>query len=104
MLQKGFPKTFDKLSAEKLNSFEKLIEALKSAQILLIPKPHQPYLVDTNALDRQIDCELFQTNEENILCPIEYLSRTLHATELNYPTTEKECLVRVWVIHTLHPN
>lgn len=51
MLRKRALEVFEDLTPEQLVSFQALIEALTSAPIICIPKPHQPYSIDTHALD-----------------------------------------------------
>ena len=103
LLKKGKPVTLDPFGESERTAFLKLIEAISSPPVLALPKAGLPYSVDTDASNKQIGAALFQTHQGNERKPIGFWSRTLHAAEINYGVTEKECLAVVWALTTLRP-
>lgn len=69
MLRKEAPKVFGNLTPDQIISFKTVFEVLTCATILYLPKVDQQYSMHTDALDYQIGCVLFQTNEKKIRCP-----------------------------------
>ena len=102
LLKKGKPVQLEPFNKLEVEAFEGLKSAISNPPILALPKPGLPYSVDTDASDVQIGAALFQEHD-NVRKPIGFWSRTLHAAERNYSTSEKECLAVVWGITTLRP-
>lgn len=103
MLQKNHCNPSKIIFIGRLSLFWELIEALTSAPILHHSQPLQPYLIDTDISDHQVDCVLFQTNAEIVRCPIRYFRQTLYAAERNYLTAEKKRLAVFWTLRILCP-
>ena len=80
-------------------AFEELKRALTSAPILLLPDPRQPFVLMTDASDKQIGAVVLQRSpHDHELHPVVYQSRTLDIHQARYATIEKECLALVWAI------
>ncbi|SAL97626.1 hypothetical protein [Absidia glauca] len=75
-------------------AFEELKTRLIKLPTLAYPDPQQPYDLHTDASNIGIGAVLVQHGR-----PISYASRTLQASEINYHTTEKECLAIVWALN-----
>ena len=103
LLKKGQPIQLEPFGEAELREFEALREAVNTPPILALPKVGLPYSMDTDASDFQFGAALFQTHEEGSRKPIGFWSRSLHAAERNYSTSEKECLAVVWGVATLRP-
>ena len=56
-------------------AFEKLKEKLASPPVLALPRNDLPYVVDTDACDKQIGCVLQQKYPDKTIRPIGYFSR-----------------------------
>ena len=103
LLRKGQPEQLEVFSESEAEAFKALISAVTAPPILALPKPGLPYSVDTDASNSQVGAALFQTQPDGERQPVGYWSRTLNSAELNYSTTEKECLAVVWALGTLRP-
>ena len=80
-------------------AFQRLKELLVKAPILSLPDPRRPFVLMTDASDKQIGAVLLQKDlSDDELHPISYLSRTLDAHQARYATIEKECLALVWAV------
>ncbi len=71
---------------------EKAFNSLKIAPVHQLPRHGNPYTLDTDASADQLGCVLQQKDDDGVLKPVVYWSRTLIPAERNYPTTERECL------------
>ncbi|CAB0031905.1 unnamed protein product [Trichogramma brassicae] len=88
-------------SSECENSFQTLKKCLTSAPILIFPDFSKPFILTTDASDLAIGAVLSQ--EEGFEHPIGYLSRVLNKAEVNYSTTEKECLAALYAMYQYRP-
>ncbi|XP_043473885.1 uncharacterized protein LOC122506001 [Leptopilina heterotoma] len=87
---------------EQEASFKELREALCTNPILQYPDYEKPFTLTTDASDFAIGAVLSQ-EKDGFDLPIAYLSRVLNAPELNYSTTEKECLAVLYAVHHFRP-
>lgn len=83
-------------------SFQNLKEKLTKAPLLKYPDFTQPFVLTTDASGYAIAGILSQGKIGQDQ-PIAYASRTLNNAEVNYSTTEKECLAIVWACKHFRP-
>jgi hypothetical protein len=86
-----------KWESAQQNAFDKLKVLLASAPTLKQNDPKSPYVLKTDASNYALGAVLTQRSEDGEH-PIEYASRTLNQSEINYSTTEKEALAVVWAL------
>jgi len=103
LLKKGLPFQLEPPDQEQLESFNRLRDALLNPPVLRLPKPDVPYVLDVDASKAQLGCTLLQSQEDDMLHPVGYWSRTMTDAQRNYTTTEKECLAVFWAITLLRP-
>lgn len=89
LTRKGAPWIWDNDCQE---AFENLKIAFTSAPILAHWEPNRPIIVETDASDCAIAAILSIQTVDGEIHPLAFLSRTLHAVELNYNTHDKELL------------
>ncbi|KAL7304695.1 hypothetical protein TKK_0002936 [Trichogramma kaykai] len=82
--------------------FEKIKALLAQEVCLAYPNPTKPYYLPTDASNFALGATLSQMNDDNVECPITFISRTLKGAELAYNTTKKELLAAVWSLHKLN--
>ena len=63
----------------------------------------KPFHLQTDASNVGLGAVLLQSDDNDQLRPIAYISRSLTKAEQNYSTTEKEFLAIVWAFHRFHP-
>src|ERR1043166_8714382 len=80
------------LSSDRL----KLKLRTTSAPILAYPNLNKSFILYTNTLDYEIGAAVHQIDEDGKEHPISFAAQTLHKSEVNWTTTEKECLAVVW--------
>ena len=68
------------------------------APILQYPNFDKPFLLHTDASEYELGAVLSQKDKEGNEKVIAYASRSMNKAELNYPITDKKCLVIVWAI------
>jgi hypothetical protein len=73
--------------AREQDAFDCLKHALINAPTLVLPNPHKPYRVVTDASDIGVGAVLLQDDK-----PVAYFSKKLNSAESRYTTTEKELL------------
>ena len=81
--------------SEQQAAFTALQHALLTPPLLDYPRKDDQFVLATDASDIGLGAVL-STNRGTV---VEYASRTLNTAEVNYSTTEKECLAIVWAIH-----
>ena len=81
--------------SEQQAAFTALQHALLTPPLLDYPRKDDQFVLATDASDIGLGTVL-STNRGTV---VEYASRTLNTAEVNYSTTEKECLAIVWAIH-----
>ena len=90
-------------SEEHQFAFETLKNKLLQAPILSFPNFKEHFYLETDASNEQIGAVLMQKPEGKCRV-IGYYSRKLNSAEVNYTTTEKECLAVVWAVtHKCRP-
>lgn len=77
-------------------AFRFLQNELVSAPILMYPRFDRPFILHTDASNVGLGAVLAQKNDQGNEHVIAYASRTLNSAEVNYSTTERECLAAVW--------
>ena len=86
-------------------AFEKMIDALCSAPVLVLPDPTKPYVVTTDASGYALGACLMQ-DQGNGLQPIVYMSKKMLPAETRYPIHHKEMLAIAYALkewrHYLH--
>ena len=76
-------------SEECLQSFNELKKALEEATTLVSPDYSKDFIIHSDASDFAVGAVLLQQHD-NMLKPIEFASRRLSSTQMNYSVTEKE--------------
>lgn len=79
-------------------AFQTLKKQIMTLPMLAYPDPNLPYDLHCDASNHGLGAVLVQIGR-----PVAYASRTLTPPELNYHTTEKECLAIVWALDYFHP-
>ena len=72
-----------------LDSFNELKDALCGADILRLPNPHQPFIMETDASLIAVGAVLKQTFDSEEL-PVDFYSQALSSSQRNYSTYERE--------------
>ncbi|KAF8708950.1 hypothetical protein AX14_013484 [Amanita brunnescens Koide BX004] len=72
-------------------AFQKLKDEITLEWVLMIPKPGQPFRMETNTSDFAIAAILSQLDEDRIWKPIAFMSKSLNEAERNYEIYDKEC-------------
>ena len=93
LLHKGTPFLW---TNECQTAFETLRQAVISAPVLSYPDYSKPFILYTDASDYGIGAAIHQIGDDGKEHPISYAARTLRGSEVNWTTTEKECLAVVW--------
>lgn len=84
---------------EAKEAFKDIQQALTSDSVLHCPDFEQPFNVQTDASDRELDAVLLQGSEDRR--PVAFISRKLYPRKVRYSTVEKECLAVKWVLESL---
>ena len=79
-------------------SFNALKGKLISAPVLVYPSFEKPFVLETDASVVGVGAVLSQVQQDGLLHPIAYASRSLTTGERNYAITELETLAVVWAI------
>lgn len=80
-------------------SLTQLIGEIVESEAIMLPRIDLPFVIYTDASDFRIGVlvQIIDGEERAIT----WISRRLHAAEVNYTTTEKECLAVIWAIEKL---
>ena len=84
------------------HSFDTLKELL-TAPVLLFPQFDKPFILETDASGLGLGAVLAQRQEDGVVQPIAYASRSLQIHERNYGITELEGLGVVWAVRHFRP-
>jgi len=76
-------------------SFQDLKSALVNPPVLTLPQTNADKILCTDASDNAISFSLYQKEPDGTEKPICFGARGLRAAELNYPSSQKECLAVV---------
>ena len=79
-------------------AFCQLKQYLTSAPVLAFPLFDREFLLDTDASGLGLGAVLAQKQDDGLVRPIAFASRTLHPHEVNYGSTEMEALAVVWAV------
>ena len=101
MLKKGRSVDPEKWTKEEHHSFEVLRKTLCKHPVLLCPDFTKPFVLQTDASGYGLGAVLSQSDAENAVKPVVFISRKLLPRELHYATIEKECLAIKWALETL---
>lgn len=82
---------------DDMECFDKILEAIASHPILILPDCSKPFFVGTDASGTAIGAVLLQ-EEDGLRKPVAYASRKLIDAETRYSTIERECLAIVWAV------
>lgn len=81
---------------ECVSAFNKLIETISKDIVLQFPDFDKTFYLTTDASNFGLGAVLSQKDENGFDCPLAFISRSINSAEINYTTTEKECLAIVW--------
>lgn len=79
-----------------LGPFEELQKRLTEAPILVLPRSHGGYTLDTDASANEVGALFLQEKPDQSTQPVGYCNRSLNAAKRHYSTTERKCLAVVW--------
>ena len=80
-------------------AYKALVSAFMSPSIMAYHDPMLPVFIETDASDFAISGILKQPDSEGVLKAIVYHGRILKPAEINYTTTEKECLAVIEMLN-----
>ena len=85
-------------------AFDTLKLALTSKPILRLPDPTRPFVLKCDASGRALGAALLQADPENdnLLFPVAYASKKLTPSQVNFSTSEQECLSILFGIEKFH--
>ncbi|CAM1296766.1 Uncharacterised protein r2_g608 [Pycnogonum litorale] len=83
---------------EQVQAFDILKQKLSSSPVLTTYDPSLSVEIRTDASGHGIGAILTLKDDDGIRGVVSYASRHLSKAELNYSTTEKECLAVVWAV------
>lgn len=84
-------------------AFNQMKQYLTSAHVLLFPQFDREILLETDASGLGLGAVLAQKQEDGLVRPIAFASRTLHPHEMNYGSAEMEVLAVVLAVkHFCH--
>ncbi|KAL5515979.1 hypothetical protein EMCRGX_G001235 [Ephydatia muelleri] len=79
-------------------AFRELMERLTAAPVLAYPCFQKPFILETDASGSGLGAVLSQCQDDGLVHPIAYASRSLCKAESNYGITELETLAVVWAL------
>jgi hypothetical protein len=88
---------------ESIEAFQKLKEALTTTPVLMRPDFDKPFILVTDASRVGIGAILTQLDSEGHEHPIQYISRGLRGSEVNYGVSKLEGLAIVWAVKIFRP-
>ena len=81
-------------------ALDRLLLALNSDPILILPNFSEKFVLRTDASDTGLDACLLQ-ERDGLLHPVTYIGRKLLPRERRYSIVERECLAIVWSVQKL---
>ena len=90
-------------TAVSQETFEKLRKLLANAPVLTYPDFRVPFILETDASVYGLGAVLAQRQEDGLVRPIAYASRSLQEHEKRYGATELEGLGVVWAVKHFRP-
>lgn len=91
------------LDDQERRAVNELKHRLVIPPVMAQPRAKGQYTVNTEASDIQIGRVLLQEQNDKVLNPIVYSSKSLCEAERQHNTTQKECLKVVWSVLMLRP-
>ena len=91
------------MNSECRYSFDRLKWLFTSAPVLAYPDFTKPFLLETDASITVLGLVLAQWQDDELVRPIAYASKSLQAHERNYGITELEGLGVVWAVKHFCP-
>ena len=91
-----------KFGPQEKKSFDTLKEKLTSNAVLVFYDPKLPLRIDCDASSYGLGAVLSHVDANGVDRPIEFISRTLSATERRYSQIDREALSIVWSIKRFH--
>ena len=85
------------------DTFDHLKNLLVNAPLLVYPDFTKDFVLETDASGSGLGAVLAQEQENGLIAPIAFASRTLQKHEQNYGVTELEALGAVWAIKHFRP-
>ena len=79
-------------------AFEELKRLLTTAPLLVYPRFDRPFMLETDASGSGLGAVLAQRQDDSLVRPVAYASRSLQPHEKNYGITELEGLAVVWAV------
>ena len=80
------------------SAFQALKQLLTTAPLLTYPKFDRPFMLETDASSDGLGAVLAQCQEDGLVRPVAYASRSLQQHKKNYGITELEGLAVVWAV------
>ena len=84
-------------------AWERLRDVLVSDNVMAYPQLDKPYKLYTDACDYAVGAILCQEDENGVERPVQYISKQLSGSALNWATIEKEAFAVVHALNKLRP-
>lgn len=88
---------------EEKEAFDTLKELLVSSEVMAHPDTSEPYKLYTDACDYAVGAILVQMDSAGVERPVQYVSKQLSGSQLNWATIEKEAFAVIHALTKLRP-